>query len=94
MPWAAAHVEVLVARVFLAGASGVIGRSLVGLLHGSGHEVIGMTRSAEHAEAIKEQGAEAVVCDAFDSEAVRSAAVAARPDALIHEGAQTVTIRG
>ena len=72
-------------RVFLAGASGVIGRSLVGLLSGAGHEVTGMTRSASRAEQIRSRGAEAVVCDALDASAVSAAMAAARPEALIHE---------
>jgi nucleoside-diphosphate-sugar epimerase len=72
-------------RVFLAGASGVIGRSLVGLLSEAGHEVTGMTRSPERAEQIRALGAQAAVCDALDAEAVSAAMLAARPEALIHE---------
>ncbi len=80
-------------RVFLAGASGVIGRSLTGLLIEAGHGVIGMTRSVQRAEEIRSRGAEAVVCDALEAVvcdaleavAVRSAVVTARPEAVIHE---------
>jgi nucleoside-diphosphate-sugar epimerase len=88
-------------RVILAGASGVIGRSLTGLLIEAGHGVIGMTRSVQRAEEIRSRGAEAVVCDALEAvvcdaleavvcdaleaDAVRSAVVTARPEAVIHE---------
>ena len=72
-------------RVFLAGATGVIGRSLVGLLQDAGHEVTGMTRSPERAQQLRGRGAEAVVCDALDADAVRATMLAAEPEALIHE---------
>jgi nucleoside-diphosphate-sugar epimerase len=72
-------------RIFVAGASGVIGRSLIGLLLGAGHDVTGMTRSEKRAEQLRARGAEAVVCDALDAHAVREAVLTARPDAVIHE---------
>jgi nucleoside-diphosphate-sugar epimerase len=72
-------------RVFLAGATGVIGRRLVPLLLADGHQVTGMTRSVDRAERIRGQGAAAVVCDALDAEELRSAVVAAQPEAVIHE---------
>jgi nucleoside-diphosphate-sugar epimerase len=72
-------------RVFLAGATGVIGRQLVPLLLGAGHEVTGTTRSAERAERLREAGAQAAVLDALDAEAVRAAVAAAAPDAVIHQ---------
>ena len=53
-------------RVFVAGASGAIGRRLVPQLVAAGHEVTGTTRSEESAERIRAAGAEAVVCDVFD----------------------------
>ncbi|MBA2428139.1 MAG: NAD-dependent epimerase/dehydratase family protein, partial [Thermoleophilaceae bacterium] len=46
-------------RVLVAGATGAIGRPLVPLLSTAGHEVIGLTRSAEKAEALRLTGAEA-----------------------------------
>jgi uncharacterized protein YbjT (DUF2867 family) len=72
-------------RVFLAGASGVIGRSLIGLLLGAGHEVTGMTRPAARAEEIRARGAQAAVADALDAQALREAVVAARPEGVIHQ---------
>jgi nucleoside-diphosphate-sugar epimerase len=71
-------------KVFVAGASGAIGRPTVRQLVAAGHEVVGMTRSAERAKGIREAGAEAVVCDAFDAEGLREAVVAARPEVVVH----------
>jgi nucleoside-diphosphate-sugar epimerase len=72
-------------RVFVAGASGAIGRSLVPKLVAAGHEVTGTTRSEERAEAIRAAGAYASVVDVFDSDRLRAAVDAARPEALVHE---------
>ena len=72
-------------RVFVAGASGAIGRQLLPMLLAAGHEVTGMTRSEERAERIRAQGAEAVVCDALDAPACGAAVVAARPDVVVHQ---------
>ncbi len=72
-------------RVFLAGATGVIGRPLVPALIAAGHQVTGMTRSPEKVSALRAAGAEAVVADALDAEAVMSAVSSARPEAIIHE---------
>ena len=71
-------------RVFVAGATGAIGRPLVRRLNASGHEVTGMTRREERAGEIREAGAEAVVCDVFDAEGLREAVVAARPEVVLH----------
>jgi nucleoside-diphosphate-sugar epimerase len=72
-------------KVFVAGATGAIGRPLVTHLREAGHEVAGMTRSEERAEALRAAGAEAVVADAFDAGAVRDAIEQARPDVVINE---------
>jgi nucleoside-diphosphate-sugar epimerase len=71
-------------RVFVAGASGVIGPPLVSRLKEGGHEVVAMTRTPEKAQTLRERGCEPVVCDALDAEGVAEAIAAARPDALIH----------
>jgi nucleoside-diphosphate-sugar epimerase len=57
---------------------------LVRQLLAAGHEVTGMTRRPERAERLREAGAEAVVCDAFDAAGMRDAVVAARPEAVLH----------
>jgi uncharacterized protein YbjT (DUF2867 family) len=72
-------------RVFVAGASGVIGVRLVPLLVAAGHEVAGMTRSPGKVEGLQALGAEPVVCDAFDAVALREAVVAFRPEAVVNE---------
>ena len=72
-------------RVFVAGATGAIGRPLVPMLIQAGHEVTGMTRSEERADRLRDAGAGAVVADALDAEAVRAAIVAAAPEAVIHQ---------
>jgi len=71
-------------KVFVAGASGVVGRPTVRQLVAAGHEVVGMTRREERAAEIRETGAEAVVCDAFDAEALREAVAVARPEVVLH----------
>ncbi|WP_426247323.1 NAD-dependent epimerase/dehydratase family protein [Nocardioides sp. LHG3406-4] len=72
-------------RIFLAGASGVIGQRLIPLLVNAGHTVAGMTRSAAKAERIAELGAEPVVVDVFDRDALISAVVAFAPDIILNE---------
>ena len=69
----------------MAGATGAIGRPLVPKLIEAGHEVVGMTRSEERAEQLRSRGAEAVVADALDGEAVRAAVAGARPNVLVHQ---------
>ena len=72
-------------KVFLAGATGVIGRPLVKLLREAGHTVTGTTRSPGKAAAIEALGASAVVVDAFDAAALTQAVAAARPEVVIHQ---------
>jgi nucleoside-diphosphate-sugar epimerase len=72
-------------RVFVAGATGAIGRPLVPRLLAAGHEVTGMTRSPERAEALRAAGAEAVVCDVFDAAALAAALRDARPEVVVNE---------
>ncbi|HXR29655.1 MAG TPA: NAD(P)-dependent oxidoreductase [Solirubrobacterales bacterium] len=71
-------------KVFVAGASGAIGRPLVRQLVADGHEVTGMTRSAERADAIRATGAQTVVCDVFDAAKLESAVREAAPEAVVH----------
>lgn len=72
-------------RIFLAGASGVIGVRLVPLLVADGHPVAGMTRTASKADALAQAGAEPVVCDVFDADALTAAVTAFAPDLLMHQ---------
>jgi len=72
-------------RIFLAGASGVIGRRLTPLLLAAGHAVTGTTRSGEKAQELKSAGVRPVVVDVFDSAGLRAAAVTGRPEVVIHQ---------
>ena len=72
-------------RIFLAGAAGVVGRRLVPLLVGAGHQVTGTTRSPEKAAELARAGAAAAVVDVFDAPALTRAVVAAKPDVVIHQ---------
>jgi nucleoside-diphosphate-sugar epimerase len=72
-------------RVFVAGASGVIGRSLVPKLVAAGHEVTGTTRRENSAEAIRSAGAEAAICDCLDPVAVEEAVIGANPEVIVSE---------
>jgi nucleoside-diphosphate-sugar epimerase len=72
-------------RVFLAGASGALGRSLVPRLVAAGHEVTGMTRSEDRAEPIRAAGARAAVVDVFDREALRAAVSESGAEVVIHQ---------
>jgi nucleoside-diphosphate-sugar epimerase len=72
-------------HIFLAGATGVIGRPLIAQLTSNGHTVTGTTRNAAKAGVLRELGAEPVVLDGLDRAAVLAAVAATRPDAIIHE---------
>ena len=72
-------------RVFVAGATGVIGVRLVPLLVKDGHTVAGMTRTATKVDAIRSLGAEPVVCDVFDTTALEAAITGFRPDVMVHQ---------
>jgi uncharacterized protein YbjT (DUF2867 family) len=64
-------------RIFLAGATGIIGQSLVPLLRGAGHFVVGTTRSAEGKAKLEAMGIDAAIINVFDAEALATAVTAA-----------------
>jgi nucleoside-diphosphate-sugar epimerase len=72
-------------RIFLAGASGAIGRRLMPLLVRAGHQVTGTTRSIEAARDIERAGVKPAVVDVFDARALAAAVRDARPDVVIHQ---------
>ena len=72
-------------RVFVAGATGAIGRPLISALVAAGHEAIGMTTSEDGLKGLRDKGADGVVVNALDSSAVRTAIENVRPDAVIEE---------
>jgi 2-alkyl-3-oxoalkanoate reductase len=72
-------------KVFVAGATGALGKQLVPMLVERGHDVTGMTRTPSKEELIRSIGASPAVADALDPEAVAQAVAEAEPDAVIHE---------
>ncbi len=72
-------------RIFVAGASGAIGKPLIPVLVKAGHQVIGMTRSPQKRELVESLGAQHVAADALDPQAVMREIEAAQPDVIIHE---------
>jgi len=72
-------------KIFVAGATGVLGRALVPELVERGHEVVGMTRSASKQDLVRSLGARPVVADALDPDAVAQAVASAEPEVIVHE---------
>ena len=72
-------------RIFVAGATGAIGRRLVPLLIEAGHTVWGTTRSASKATELQSAGANPVIVDVFDAAALSAAMLAARPTIVVHQ---------
>jgi nucleoside-diphosphate-sugar epimerase len=72
-------------HVFIAGAAGAVGRTLIPTLIAEGHTVTGSTRSEARADEVRALGAGAVVMDGLDRDSVRAAVTAAEPDAIVHQ---------
>ncbi len=72
-------------RIFVAGATGAVGCRLVPRLVREGHVVTGLTHTPSNAGFVQELGAEPIVADALDREAIHAAVSAARPDVIVHE---------
>lgn len=72
-------------KIFLAGATGAVGKRLVPLLVSGGHHVVAATRTRSKMDSLRASGAEPVVVDALDRDAVMKAIVSARPDAIVHQ---------
>ncbi|NJO42476.1 MAG: NAD(P)-dependent oxidoreductase [Cyanobacteria bacterium RU_5_0] len=72
-------------RIFVAGATGAIGRPLITQLLAKGHDVVALTRSSEKARTLTEQGAEAAIADVFDADAIHSAIKHTQPDVVIEQ---------
>jgi nucleoside-diphosphate-sugar epimerase len=72
-------------KIFVAGATGAIGKQLVPRLVEAGHEVHGMTRTGSKQGLLRELGAVPVVADALDPVQVADAVRAARPEVIVHE---------
>ena len=72
-------------RIFVAGATGAVGRRLFPRLIENGHNVVGLTRTSAKTGLLRQLGAEPVVTDALDEKAIHAAVVAARPDVIVHQ---------
>jgi nucleoside-diphosphate-sugar epimerase len=72
-------------RIFVAGATGALGRALVPQLIDRGHEVVGMTRSESKQDLLRSLGARPVVADALDPDAVAEAVASAEPEVIVHQ---------
>lgn len=72
-------------KIFVAGATGAVGRPLVERLLEAGHAVVGTTRSEEKAATLRSRGAEAAIVDALDADALSAAVRRARPDVVIQQ---------
>jgi 2-alkyl-3-oxoalkanoate reductase len=72
-------------KIFIAGASGAIGRQLVPQLVAGGHEVVGTTRSAAKTGALRALGAEPVIVDALDPDSVADVVAKAEPEVIVHQ---------
>jgi nucleoside-diphosphate-sugar epimerase len=80
-------------RVFVAGATGVVGQHLVPSLVTAGHEVTGTTRSPAKAAQLKDAGATPVIVDGLDRRAVLDAVQAARPEVIVHQMTSLASMR-
>jgi nucleoside-diphosphate-sugar epimerase len=72
-------------KVFVAGATGVLGRALVPQLVARGHEVVGMTRTASKQDGLRALGARPVVADALEPDAVAAVVGEAEPEVIVHQ---------
>ncbi len=81
-------------KIFVAGASGAVGKQLVPLLVASGHEVVGTTTSPRKADALRVLGAKPFVLDVLDAEAVGRALSKAMPDVVVHQATSLAAVAG
>jgi nucleoside-diphosphate-sugar epimerase len=72
-------------KIFVAGATGVLGRALVPQLVKRGDDVVGMTRSPSKQDLVRSLGARPVVADALDPDAIAQAVAGAEPEVIVHE---------
>src|SRR5262245_62458449 len=72
-------------KIFVTGGTGAIGRPLIAELLAKGHALVALTRSAEKAQALVEQGIEPAIADVFDTNAVKAAVTRAQPEVVIEQ---------
>ena len=80
-------------RVFVAGASGAIGRRLVPQLIEAGHDVVGTYTTPSSAELVRRLGATPVELDLLDASAVRKAVLASEPEAIVHQATALANVK-
>jgi nucleoside-diphosphate-sugar epimerase len=85
VPHAVSELKETAMKVFVAGATGAVGRPLVSALIAAGHSVVGLTRTAAKAQIVLWMGAEPVIADGLDEAEIRVAIGSAKPDVVIHE---------
>ncbi len=72
-------------KIFVAGATGAVGRPLIAQLRRLGHDVVALSRSKEKAQTLLEQGVELAIADVFDADAVKAAVIRAQPEVVIEQ---------
>lgn len=72
-------------KIFVAGATGAIGRPLLNQLLARGHNVVALTRSPERAEALVAQGIEPAIADVFNADSIKAAIIRAQPEVVIEQ---------
>lgn len=72
-------------RIFVAGATGAIGRPLLDQLGARGHNVVAMTRSTQRAQSLAAQGIEPALADVFDADSIIAALIRAKPEVAIEQ---------
>lgn len=72
-------------KIFVAGATGAIGRPLIKGLLAQGHAVAALTRSSEKARLLVNQGMEPAIADVFSADAVKAVIARARPEVVIEQ---------
>jgi nucleoside-diphosphate-sugar epimerase len=72
-------------KIFIAGATGAIGRPLIAQLLAKGHTVLALSRSPEKAQALVERGVEPAIADVFDTDAIKTVVPRAQPEVVIEQ---------
>jgi uncharacterized protein YbjT (DUF2867 family) len=72
-------------KIFVAGATGTIGRPLLDQLLAKGHNVVAMTRSPERTQSLAAQGIEPALADVFDADSIKAAVIRAQPEVVIEQ---------
>ncbi|MBD2082628.1 NAD(P)-dependent oxidoreductase [Leptolyngbya sp. FACHB-17] len=72
-------------KIFVAGATGAIGRPTLDQLLARGHNVVALTRTQERAQSLAAQGIEPAIADVFDAESVKAAVIRAQPEVVIEQ---------